>query len=251
MARLPRYALPGQPQHVMQRGNNRSALFIQSADYARFRAVLRTACDRHGCAIHAYVFMTNHVHLLMTPTSPTGISRAMQSVGCRYVKFFNRRYERTGTLWEGRYRATAIDSDRYLFACYRYIERNPVRAGMVGDPEDYLWSSYRANALGVRDPLVTIHDEYRELGSDDVSRRRAYRALCSTDIDKPTLNAIRRATGGGWALGGRRFRDDVSRRAGRRAGPLPQGRRRNRAAEMESDPNFANFAEMESDPNSV
>jgi putative transposase len=209
----------------MQRGNNRSALFIRRADYARFRAHLRTACDRHGCAIHAYVFMTNHVHLLMTPATPTAISRVMQSVGCRYVKFFNRKYERTGTLWEGRYRAIAIETDRYLFACYRYIERNPVRAGMVEDPGDYVWSSYRANALGVRDPLVTIHDGYRALGRDDVSRRRAYRALCSTDVEPPTLNAIRRATGGGWGLGSEIFLRELSRRAGRRAGPLPQGRR--------------------------
>ena len=225
MARLPRYSLPGQPQHVMQRGKNRSAFFVQRADYARFRTALVTACDRHGCAIHAYVFMTNHVHLLMTSTSGTGISRVMQSVGCRYVQYFNRRYERTGSLWEGRYRAIAIDSDRYLFACYRYIEQNPVRAQMVEDPKHYAWSSYRANALGIRDPLVTQHDGYRALGCDDEGRRRAYRALCRTDIDEPTLNAIRRATGGGWALGGDRFREEVSRVAGRRAGPLPRGRR--------------------------
>jgi putative transposase len=171
--------------------------------------------------------MTNHVHLLMTPTSATGISRVMQSVGCRYVQYFNRRYERTGSLWEGRYRAIAIDSDRYLLACYRYIEQNPVRARMVEDPRDYAWSSYRANALGVRDALVTVHDGYRALGCDDETRRRAYRALCRTDIDEPTLNAIRRATGGGWALGGDCFRDEVSRIAGRRSGPLPRGRRRN------------------------
>jgi putative transposase len=227
MARLPRYALPGQPQHVTQRGHNRSAVFVRRADYARFRTDLITACDRHGCAIHAYVFMTNHVHFLMTPTSATGISRVMQSVGRRYVQYFNRRYGRTGSLWEGRYRAIAIDSDRYLLACYRYIERNPVRASMVDDPQDYAWSSYRANALGVRDALVTVHDGYRALGCDDDSRRRVYRALCRADVDAPTLNAIRRATGGGWALGGDQFREEVSRLAGRRAGPLPQGRRGN------------------------
>lgn len=231
MARLPRYSLPGQPQHVMQRGNNRSAFFVQRADYIRYRADLATACERHGCVIHAYVFMTNHVHLLMTPTSATGIGRVMQSVGCRYVHYFNRRYERTGSLWEGRYRAIAIDSDRYLFECYRYIEQNPVRAQMVENPQDYAWSSYRANALGVRDPLVTVHQGYLALGCDDEHRRRAYRALCRADVDEPTLKAIRRATGGGWALGGEGFREVVARAAGRRAGPLPQGRRRNAAAE--------------------
>jgi putative transposase len=225
MARLPRFALPGQPQHVTQRGNNRSAFFVHAADYARFRRDLLAACYRHGCVVHAYVFMTNHIHLLMTPNSATGVSRAMQCVGSRYVHYFNRRYERTGALWEGRYRATPVDTDRYLFACYRYIERNPVRAGMVEDPQDYLWSSYRANALGARDALVSVHDRYRELACDDERRRRAYRALCGTDIDEPTLDAIRRATGGGWALGGDGFRQEVSRRAGRRACPLPHGRR--------------------------
>jgi putative transposase len=211
----------------MQRGTNRSKLFGRGADYARFCTDLMTACDRHGCLIHAYVFMTNHVHLLMTPTNAIGISRVMQYVGGRYAQYFNRRYERTGALWEGRYRAIAIDSDRYLFACYRYIERNPVRAGMVEDPEDYAWSSYRANALGGRDALVTMHDEYRALGCDDESRRVAYRVLCRTDIDEPTLGAIRRATRGGWALGSDPFREEVSRLAGRRAHPLPRGRRRN------------------------
>ena len=147
MARLPRYAVPGQPQHVIQRGNNRSVMFLRPADYVRYLDNVRAACDQHGCAVHAYVLMTNHVHLLMTPTNAGGISRVMQSVGRRYVRYFNQSYQRTGTLWEGRYRAAAIDSEQYLFACYRYIERNPVRAGMVDDPADYRWSSHAANAL--------------------------------------------------------------------------------------------------------
>ncbi len=224
MARLPRYALPGQPQHVIQRGNNRSLMFLRQADYARFLDNIRAACDRHGCAVHAYVLMPNHVHLLMTPTNAGGIGRVMQSVGRRYVRYFNHSYQRTGTLWEGRYRAVAIDSARYLFACYRYVERNPMRAGMVDDPADYRWSSHAANAFGMRDPLVTPHEQYRMLGSDDESRRKAYLALCDTDVDEPTLDAIRAATATGWALGSNEFRKDVERLTGRRAAPLLPGR---------------------------
>ena len=141
MARHPRYDPPGQPQHVIQRGNDRVAMFVAPADYERFRAYLQAACLRHGCLVHAYVLMTNHVHLLVTPTAPAAIGRVMQSVGRRYVQPFNRRHDRTGTLWEGRYKAAPIDTEHYLLTCYRYIERNPVRAGMVDCPADYRWSA--------------------------------------------------------------------------------------------------------------
>jgi len=168
LARLPRYAAPGMAQHVIQRGNNRSALFVDDVDYRFLHQCLRAACDRHGCRVHAYVFMTNHVHLLVTPATPTGISRMMQSVGRRYVRRFNDTYGRTGTLWEGRHKATLVNSDQYLFACYRYIELNPVRAGLVVDPIDYCWSSHRANALGAWDPIVVPHYSYDALGSDPI-----------------------------------------------------------------------------------
>lgn len=225
IARLPRYRLPGQPQHVIQRGNNRSALFVAPTDYERFRAWLRVACERHGCLVHAYVLMTNHVHLLVTPMTAPGIGKVMQSVGRRYVQYFNRTYHRTGTLWEGRYRAVVIDTDAYLLTCCRYIERNPVRAGMVVDPADYPWSSHRANALGEPDPLVTPHARYRALGPDGASRRAAYRALFRDEVDAATLQAIRAAINTGWALGSDRFREEIARLARRRAAPLPRGRR--------------------------
>lgn len=226
MARLPRYAVPGLTQHVIQRGNDRAPIFAAAADYDRFRTELGSACARNACTVHAYVLMTNHVHLLITPSTAGGIGRVMQSLGRRYVRYFNDSYERTGTLWEGRYRAAAIDTEHYLLTCYRYIEQNPVRAGMVRAPADYPWSSYRANAVGERDPLVTVHDGYVTLGADVESRCTAYRALFATDVDETTLAFVRCTIQTGWALGNDRFREELTRLARRRASPLPSGRRR-------------------------
>lgn len=221
MARLPRYVVPEQPQHVIQRGNNRCAIFGSPADYKFFYDCLTNACGRHQCRVHAYVFMTNHVHLLMTPQAKHGIARTMQSLGRRYVRYFNDRYARTGTLWEGRYRATLIDSQSYLLKCHRYIELNPVRAGQTNHPSDYPWSSYQANALGRRDTLVTPHAEYVALGRDHNERRLAYRALFLDVIDKTALDHIRESTNKGWALGDDRFRLEITKRLNRRAYPVP------------------------------
>lgn len=226
MARLPRYTVRGLVQHIIQRGNNRVTTFATSADYQFFAECLHTACAKHGCQIHAYVFMTNHVHLLMTPSSDNGIGKVMQSVGRRYVQHFNRASRRTGTLWEGRYRATLIDSERYLLACYRYVELNPVRAGIVCRPEDYAWSSHRANALGGTDALVTAHERYSVLGADPVSRRGAYRALFENALDEATLRMIRETTNKAWALGNDRFREHIKRLVHRRTEPLPRGGKR-------------------------
>ena len=155
MPRLPRYVLPGVPQHIIQRGNNRQAIFACEDDYSVYLDWLKRAAEQYGLAIHAYVLMTNHVHLLATPDAEDSIGKTLQSLGRRYVQYFNRRYGRTGTLWESRYRATVIDSESYLLACSRYIELNPVRAAMVGEPGEYPWSSYRCNAMGQEDGLVT------------------------------------------------------------------------------------------------
>ncbi|MGC2047550.1 MAG: transposase, partial [Gallionella sp.] len=148
MARLPRFVLPGQPQHVIVRGNNRSEIFCADADYRFYLEKLQLACDKHGCDLHAYVLMTNHVHLLITPHEEQSLSKALQMLGRYYVQYYNHCYQRTGTLWEGRYKATLIDSEAYLLTCMRYIELNPVRAGMVAHPSEYPWSSYHHNALG-------------------------------------------------------------------------------------------------------
>ena len=160
MARLPRFVIPGQPQHVIVRGNNREPIFYAEEDYRFYLEKLQQACEKHQCDLHAYVLMTNHVHLLITPHTEDGISKSLQMLGRYYVQYFNHTYQRTGTLWEGRYKATLIDSERYLLTCYRYIELNPVRAeGMVDHPSEYPWSSYRYNVVGESDPLVVPHPE--------------------------------------------------------------------------------------------
>ncbi len=229
MARLPRYVIPGQPQHIIQRGNNRQAIFAADADYRFFRDALVEAAARHGLAIHAYVWMTNHVHLLATPTLEDSIGKTFQSVGRRYVQYFNHAYKRSGTLWEGRYRATVVDSERYLLTLMRYIELNPVRAGMVDAPQAYPWSSYRRNALGKGGPnadWLAPHEQYARLGRDDAARQKAYRALFDAAIDRDDLAAIRDCTHKGWALGGERFRQEIEALGQRRAASKGVGRPR-------------------------
>lgn len=224
MARLGRYVLPDQPLHVIQRGNNRAPIFFHDEDYARYGRWLGEAAARCGCAVHAYVLMTNHVHLLVTPQADGSLPGAMQSLGRRYVRYVNATYRRTGTLWEGRYRAAPIDSEAYFLACARYIEANPVRAGMVAHPGDYRWSSWGAHASGLADPLVADHPIYRALGRSAEERQGAYRALFEPPPDDAFLDAVRRATNGGWALGDERFVKAIATALGRRAAPLPRGR---------------------------
>ncbi|HEY7568021.1 MAG TPA: transposase [Gemmatimonadaceae bacterium] len=224
VGRLLRYVVPGQPQHVIQRGNNRSAIFAANADYVFFSNWLAAACELHGCSIHAYVLMTNHVHLLITPHNACSIASVMQTIGRRYVRYFNITYRRTGSLWEGRYRATLVDSDKYLLACYRYIELNPVRSGNVAAPAEYRWSSFRANAHGEADPLVTPHDRYCALGADPTSRRAAYCALFLDSLADSTLGEIRESTHRGWPLGDHEFRTGITKLVNRRAYPGPRGR---------------------------
>jgi putative transposase len=163
MARLPRFVIPGQPQHIIVRGINRETIFYSDEDYEFYLGKLESACEKYSCQLHAYVLMTNHVHLLLTPKTETSIGKAIQSVGRYYVQYFNYHYSRTGTLWEGRYKATLIDSETYLLTCYRYIKLNPVRAHMVDHPSKYPWSSYRYNALGESSVNVTPHRLYQKL----------------------------------------------------------------------------------------
>ena len=177
MPRVPRNVLPGHPHHVIQRGNNRSPIFVAEEDYVYFKHILSKACQMHDCQIHAYVLMTNHVHFAMTLGREDSLPKVLQSLGRRYVQYFNNTYQRTGTLWEGRYKATIIDSESYLLTCYRYIELNPVRANMVTHPGEYRWSSYACNALGQDDLLVKPHSLYQALGSSEHQRQFAYRGL--------------------------------------------------------------------------
>lgn len=228
MARKPRYYVPGIACHVVQRGNNRSPCFFAERDYRNYLECLGDALDEFGCELHAYVLMTNHVHLLMTPREATSISRAMQSIGRRYVQYVNCCYGRTGTLWEGRHRASLVDSQDWLLLCHRYIELNPVRAGMVDAPGDYAWSSYRGNAHGKPDPLLTAHPEYAGLGRCPEARQSAYRELFRKRIPDEHLRILRAATELNAPIGGDRFRAAVDRRLKIRAGE----RRRDRAREL-------------------
>ena len=173
MARLGRYFLPDLPLHVIQRGNDRKVVFFASDDYALYRDWLLAAASQYGCAIHAYMLMTNHVHLLVTPADADSLPRTMQSLGRRYVRYVNAARRRTGTMWEGRYRAAPIDSDAYFLPCCRYIELNPVRARMAAHPRDYPWSSYRAHADGAKDPLASEHPLYHALGRSAADRQKA------------------------------------------------------------------------------
>lgn len=223
MARQPRYGLPGQPQHVILRGNNRQETFCTDEDYRFFLEKLSDALTKHGCELHAYVLMTNHVHLLVTEQTMDGLPKAMQSLGRYYVQYFNYCYKRTGTLWEGRYKATLIDSETYLLVCMRYIELNPVRADMVTHPSDYRWSSYAANAGGAQDPLVTQHEVYRRLGRNADERQSAYRQLFRNHIGQQTLQSIRDATNKAWVLGNERFKQRVQKQLERRIAPRERG----------------------------
>lgn len=224
MARLPRFMLPGQPQHVIIRGNNRDPVFHADEDFQFYLEKLQQACAKHSCDIHAYVLMSNHIHLLMTPQAEPGIGKALQMTGRYYVQYFNHRYQRTGTLWEGRYRATLISSEQYLLTCSRYIELNPVRdEGEVNHPSAYPWSSYRCNALGEDDALLTPHPVYRKLGASPKARQSAYRALFKARIPEQTLTEIRQATNKAWVLGDEKFKDRMAGQMQRRVSPKSRG----------------------------
>jgi len=225
MARQPRFFVPGQALHVIQRGNNRGPVFAADSDYRFFLECLQGAAECHGMLIHAYVLMTNHIHLLVTPRHVRSVPKVLQSVGRRYVQYFNHAYGRTGTLWEGRYRATIVDSEQYLLTCMRYIELNPVRAGMIGHPGGHRWSSYRANAEGMLDGLVRPHELYDRLGPSAPERQMAYRHLFHCLLSEADLGAIRDATNRNWALGNDRFRRRIEELSGRPCAPERRGRR--------------------------
>jgi len=210
MARQARIVIPGQAMHVVQRGNNRQATFYADEDYRRYLDILFEYAEQHGCAIHTYVLMTNHIHLLLTPETEKSVSNMMQAIGRKYVRYVNGVYQRTGTLWEGRYKSAIIDSDHYLLTCSRYIELNPVRAGMVNGPDEYKWSSYFVNALGKDDKgTITPHVLYEELGSTKQQRQRRYRALFENAVDKDDLMLIRNNTQQCTVIGKNRFQDEI------------------------------------------
>jgi putative transposase len=212
--------------HLIQRGNNRCACFYADDDYRRYLDDLAVLSGRMGCRVHAYVLMTNHVHLLLTPEKAGSASLLMKHLGQRYVQYINRTYGRSGTLWEGRFRSCIAQEEDYVLACYRYIEENPLRAGMVKHPRQYRWSSYRVNAEGRTSTVIDPHAQYLGLGRNAAARRAAYRALFRTDLDAEMLTDIRLATNGNFALGNQRFRTEIERALGRRVDRRASGRPR-------------------------
>ena len=230
MPRRARLSIPGIPWHLIQRGNNRSVCFYAEEDYQFYLHFLDEFARKFGCVVHAYVLMTNHVHLLLTPQRVESASMMMKHLGQRYVQYVNRTYRRSGTLW-GRFRSCLTQTEDYVLACYRYIELNPVRAGMVMNPQDYRWSSYHCNAMGKASRLITPHEEYTRLGTNDATRREAYRELFKAHVEPAVMDEIRSATNGNFALGGERFQKEVEAMLGRRAGRGQAGRP-SRAADM-------------------
>lgn len=224
MPRRPRIHLDGVPLHIVQRGHSRQPCFFAVADYLAYLEWLDEAARSTGCQLHAYALMTNHVHLLFTPGDAQAVPAMMVALGRRYVPYINATYGRSGTLWEGRYKSSLIESESYLLTCMRYIELNPVRAGMCPDPAGYRWSSYRANALGEANPLLTMHSLFATLGADDASRQSAYRELFSQVLPDIVLNDIRLALNQTQPLGNSRFFDAIEQVTGQRREAKPRGR---------------------------
>ncbi len=209
MARLPRLVIPNQPIHIMHRGNNHQDIFLTDDDMHRIKNDINQALVKSKCQLHAYVIMTNHLHLLVTPKDKHQLSTFMQTFANRYVRYFNALHERTGTIWEGRYKSSVIDSDNYLFTLYRYIEMNPVKARMTKKPEDYQWSSFQHNALGIKDILISEHEQYKALGLNQKQRRKAYHELFIKQVDK--AEEITKATERGEVYGDSLFHNLIER----------------------------------------
>lgn len=224
MPRRARVLLANTPVHIIQRGNNRQACFYAEQDYQFYLDWLADYANEYECAVHAFVLMTNHVHLLLSSARVDGPSRLMKRLGQRYVQYINRNYRRSGTLWEGRFRSCLTQEEDYVLGCYRYIELNPVRANMVEHPADYPWSSYRTNAQGEEMSIVTPHELYMRMGMDANSRQRAYRELFRHHLEPGMIDQIRRATNGGFVLGSEVFQTQISDVLKRRVTPGKAGR---------------------------
>jgi len=224
MTRLSRVSPAGVPVHVIQRGNNRQDCFVSDEDYGAYLNWLKEYSLKYRVDIHAWVMMTNHVHLLCTPRFEGGLSSMMQGLGRRYVQYFNFKYGRSGTLWEGRFKSCLIQEECYLLEVYKYIELNPVRAEMVANPGEYRWSSYQVNGLGKASDLCTPHQEYLSLGKKTNERRKNYRELFVQYVDTEILEEIRSNTHKGMAVGNDRFKEEIEALTGRRLKSQKRGR---------------------------
>jgi putative transposase len=214
--------------HIVQRGNNRQACFFHPANYALYLETMFESAARYRVDIHAYVLMTNHVHVLATPVEKWGVSRMMQLLGATYVAYINARCGRTGALWEGRYKSSLVESERYCLACYRYIELNPVRAGMCANPGDYRWSSFRVNALTAENSSLRPHPQWLALGESDSKRRGQYRKLVEEGMDPERLENIRFGVRKGLPTGSSRFKSQIEEALDRRLGDGQRGRPKKR-----------------------
>jgi putative transposase len=208
---------------VVERGNNRNACFFDEQDYKIYLAKLKEYSQKLDVSVHSFVLMTNHVHLLLTPTEVDGVSRLMQSLGRYYVRYINKKYDRNGTLWEGRYKSTLIDTEQYILIVSQYIELNPVRADMVEQPAAYSWSSFRRNALGTPIELITPHEVYERLAKTDKTRQKRYRALCEKELSDYSLEEIRSSVNRAWVLGSQKFKNEVALETGSRVEPTQRG----------------------------
>jgi putative transposase len=215
MPRHARLVVENIPLHIIQRGNNRNSCFFSDVDFMFYLDILQASAEDCGCQVHAYVLMTNHIHLLVSPGAVTAPAKLMKILGERYVQYVNKRHNRAGTLWQGRYRSCLVGDERHFLVCQRYIELNPVRAGMVAHPADYRWSSHRSNAYGAQNAWIRQHPVYAALGCDEQQRQQAYRALFSTEIDEQAIADLRKATNSNFAFGGTAFAKDMEARLGR------------------------------------
>ncbi|HEY7986492.1 MAG TPA: transposase [Methylophilaceae bacterium] len=230
MPRRARLSLPGVTWHILQRGNNRADCFFADEDYRYYLTQLPDLCTKFDCALHAYVLMSNQVHLLLTPKHPDSAAQLMKNLGQRYVQYVNRTYRRSGTLWEGRFRSCMMQGEKYTLEGYRYIELKPLRKGIAARPQDYPWSSYHSNALGVQSELIQPHREYLNLGENDTERQAAYAKLLETPLDNATIQSIRAATNGNFVLGDPAFQQEISSKLKRRVTPGKIGRPRKKEA---------------------
>jgi putative transposase len=226
MPRRARIHIDGIPLHIVQRGHNRGACFFDDQDRHAYLGWLREALQREHCHLHGFVLMTNHLHLLLTPEKASSVPRLIISVGRRYVQYINHTYRRTGTLWDSRYKSSLVQAETYLLLCQRYIELNPVRAGMVSDPGDYPWSSYRTNALGQANAILSPHPLYLSLAADDGRRREVYRDLFRSALDDAPLSDLRMALNQDQPLGNSRFYAEIEAMTGQRRHLRKRGRPR-------------------------
>lgn len=223
MPRRARMYLPNYSYHIVQRGNNREACFIEPENYQFYLALWKEVSSRYGVSVHAYCLMTNHIHVLATPDEKTSLSNTMKVVGSRYAQYINKKYRRTGTLWEGRHRSSLVQTEKYFLTCCRYIELNPVTAGMVKSPEEYKWSSYHCNAWGDESWLVK-HDEYKQLGMTKDERCFNYRSLFKYHLDDGDIDLIRKAAHFSQPVGDDRFKREIENKYGIALGQDRRGR---------------------------